>query len=137
METKNEAMELAQNLERFLGGDLGKSSAAMLRSQAAGIERLTCYATWYEEAMEASNAAGYSGMSASQTIKDTAAERDQLKAELEQLTSGDVELPEPLYTAKHRAYDDSFSKTQLIDYGNRRAAQAVLAEHGYIKGEQA
>jgi len=38
---------------------------------------------------------------------------------------------------KHRAYEDSFSKDQLIDYGNRRAAQAVLAERERVKGEQA
>jgi len=55
---------------------------------------------------------------------------------LERLTSGDVELPEPLYTNKHRAYADSYSQDQLIDYGNRRVAAAVLAERERLKGGQ-
>jgi len=51
---------------------------------------------------------------------------------LEQLTSGDVELPEPcVYEGDTSPMYDAptgYTKGQLIDYGNRRAAQAVLAE---------
>lgn len=50
------------------------------------------------------------------------ATREPLLAELR---AGGVELPEPLYTKKHRCHAEAFSKDQLLDYGDRRAAAAV------------
>ncbi len=93
METKNEALvaKLAVVADRITHGDAGidsvdvvHASAAMLRAQAAEIERL--------------------------------------EQELEQLTGGGIELPK--------------QEVQLIEYGNRRAAQAVLAERGALKPEK-
>jgi len=115
MRTKNEAMELAHIIEDCMSGHLPVSRseiAAMLRSQAVDIERLTeslsdaCErdAHWNWQFVKAAN------------------ERNQLKAKLEQLTSGDVELPE--HEAIHK-FMSAYTKDQLIDYGNHRAAQAV------------
>jgi len=47
---------------------------------------------------------------------------------LEQLTSGDAELPYPEGFMDHSIGGDmAYTKYQLINYGNRRAAQAVTA----------
>jgi len=48
---------------------------------------------------------------------------------LEQLTDGDVELPEPDgFMDQSIGCELAYTKDQLIDYGNRCAARAVLAE---------
>ena len=73
-----EAETLAQKLDAF-NGDLAWETAALLRNQEVEIERLKDYAQWYGEAMTASNEAGFSGMSAEQTIREQAAEIERLR----------------------------------------------------------
>ena len=53
---------------------------------------------------------------------------------LERLTAGDVALPEPAHRGHEStgSYFDSYTQSQLIAYGNRRAAAAVLAERERI-----
>jgi len=116
METKNEALELAHYLEICDANEgVEMQAAAMLRFQASEIAELEChYADQVLRAIEAET------------------ERDQLKVKLEQLTSGDVELPDfgirgPGGTGD---YFNGYTKDQLIDYGNRRAAQAAAQKSG-------
>jgi len=129
-ETKNESLELANAMDTAAyfpayPANPYKQVADMLRSQAYEIEYLKSYSESQTDSFDMM-------MIELKRLRD---ERDQLKAKLEQLTSGDVELPEPIYTNKHRAYEDSFSKDQMRDYGNRRAAQAVLAERQKMVGD--
>jgi len=74
METKNEALELAQNLEQFLDGSLGGRAADMLRSQAAEIDRLEVRV-------------GQLLCERSDYTQTVIAERDQLKAKNEKLVA--------------------------------------------------
>jgi len=127
METKNEALELAHIIEDCMSGHLPVSRseiAAMLRSQANEIERLT---EWQQGAKDVASTSEWHRGKREEAEK----ERDQLKSKLEQLTSGDVELPEPAKDAPGlvtgRMVFRWYTKYQLIDYGNRRAAQAVTS----------
>lgn len=58
----------------------------------AEIERLKSFKEWYDAAMVASNVAGYSGVTAAQTISDLDSERDALRAENSALRSANTML---------------------------------------------
>jgi len=68
------------------------------------------------------------------TANEEAALLEEAADALERLTAGDVALPEPAHRGHEStgSYFDSYTKSQLIDYGNRRAAAAVLAERERI-----
>jgi len=91
----------------------------LMRSQAAEIERLKGDVSKWLVLHE----------DTARLCASVQSERDQLKAKMEQLTSGDVELPEPAMDAPGlvtgRMVFRWYAEDQLIDYGNRRAAQAV------------
>jgi FtsZ-binding cell division protein ZapB len=57
-------------------------AADTIDALVAEIERLKEYSQWYDEAMVASNEAGFSGMSAEQTIREQAAEIERLLKDL-------------------------------------------------------